>query len=215
MSILILLILDFDESAAGALTISKKGIKLGAGLTNYRSENKHFGYEWKAGFCAGGFISLKVNDYISVQPEILYTAKSTQSKNIAYYGIDVVYRFEVNIHEYMKYIELPILCELTLSRGEYVLPNFYVGPYFAYILSQKYKEEPPVPENGHVPYYTNSGPCKDVDYGLVFGGSFDFKFIALLFTIDLRYTYGMSNLYESDYYERKNNGISIMMGVCF
>jgi hypothetical protein len=95
-----------------------------------------------------------------------------------------------------------------------VLPDFYVGPYFAFKLSQKTKEDPPAPENSRIPYYTNSGSCNGVDYGLVFGGSFDFRLMALLFSIDLRYTYGVSNAYESDYYKRKNNGIFMMMGVC-
>lgn len=128
--------------------------------TTYSLENTIEKFDAKRssvmGFCIGGFITYNLNDYIAIQPEILYSAKGSkwefedELEVYTYYPweeetggttrIDttvVTYSGEQTIK--MNYVDIPILVKITLPTGKKVVPNFFFGPTFSINLSAKNK----------------------------------------------------------------------------
>src|SRR5262245_19689113 len=57
------------------------GFKLGSNYSNvYDIENEEFTDDPKFGLAIGGFLSLPLNKYIGLQPEVLYSQKGFQGK---------------------------------------------------------------------------------------------------------------------------------------
>ena len=153
------------------------GIKGGLNLSTLYAENVD-DTKMLTGFNLGLFAKLPLSDHFAIQPELYYTTKGAEVKyNNAF--VDGTARFNLN------YIELPIL--LVVSITDFV--NFHVGPYAAYLISGKAKNESNInlfdfEENLDTDDYNK------FDLGIAAGVGLDFKAISL----GLRYNHGTTKI---------------------
>ena len=151
--------------------------------------------ENKSGFCGGGFITFNISDVFAIQPELLITQKGTKEiiRDWSFFG-----SYDTNTLK-ITYLEIPVLAKFSiLSKAR---PNFFIGPALSLKLSASSEFL------GNT--YDVSDSFNSVDFGLVFGGGFDFGGLVL----EARYTRGLTSIVEIG--DAKNSVISVMLGYSF
>ncbi len=126
-------------------------------------------------FNAGFYSVFPINDFIAIQPELLYSRK----------GAELVYNnaFADGTAKFkLDYIELPVLLKLNLTENF----NVHVGPYAAYLVNAKVTNET---ENGTFDFEDNydTNDFQKFDAGISAGVGFNFNPI----NVGVRYNYGL------------------------
>ena len=153
------------------------GIKAGVNFSNLYSKDDG-DTKMKTGFNVGVFSKLPLSNHIAIQPELYYTAKGAE---ITYNNtfVDGTAGFHLN------YIEVPLLIVGNIT--EFV--NVHAGPYAAFLISGKVKNE------SNVSLFDFEENLDTEDYntfeaGLAVGAGIDIK----AFSIGLRYNHGFTNV---------------------
>ena len=188
--------------------LSKKGVKIGLNLSTIRiSDNENADdindmYKTKFGGSIGGFVTIDINEQLSVQPEIYYTMKGTDIE------------LEIMNHTFkgsmtLNYIEVPILVVFKLQPGI----GLYGGPSLSYFLNgtttnedEDGKEKTEDIDKDEISVY---------DLGLVVGGSYT---LPEGISIDLRYTLGLLNVNDESKNDKStinNHLFQLMVGYSF
>jgi hypothetical protein len=153
----------------------------------------------KIGLVAGAFVEFGVNDVFSVQPEVLYSQKGAKGTVMFDEAVDVTITTD--------YVEIPILMKFTLGGGR-VRPFVFTGPVPAMNIGAKVKLE----ALGEALEEDLSEDVKTADFGWVFGGGFE----AGGFSVDARYTLGLTNFNEPTFDDAdddiKNHAFSVLVG---
>jgi hypothetical protein len=186
-------------AAARAQTITPKfGISLST-ISASKSTNPDInsGVKNKIGISGGLAVEFVLKKRISIQPELLYVQKGNKYFLRANTGISTDYIITLN------YLEVPVLIKAKFDHF-----YFNVGPSLAMGLDGNYKittNHPAIPHhmNGKIKFGKSSdeNPDNDVyidrrfDIGLQIGGGY---VLANLIMIDLRYGFGMTNIYGND-----------------
>lgn len=103
------------------------GLKIGTNYSNvYDSEDDDLVADGKFGFAAGAFVSIPFNQYVGIQPEVMFSQKGFKSSG-SFLGSD----YEVT--RTTNFIDVPVL--LAVKPVEEVTILF--GPQFSYLMSQK------------------------------------------------------------------------------
>jgi hypothetical protein len=164
------------------------GLKAGVNVSSFGGE----GYptdvdDFKLGFLTGIFISYDVTDLFSIEPSILYHVKG------AVFWENSGSNVSGKRYDDLTYLEIPLAFRLHFrSRDREVRPNFLIGPYFAYLLSSKYRATGGLAEEyGSMGYLVG---VKKYDYGYFFGFGCDFW----KFSIDLYYSQGLTTIDDTD-----------------
>jgi len=149
----------------------KGGLKVGLGLSTLTGADTFADASSKLGFAAGAFADFGVSPSFSVQPEVLYATKGTQS------SIDSAAKWN------LTYINIPVLAKLKLGNLKAsMVPTVFAGPQLGLLLSSKMT-------NG-----TNDVDMKDVtnstDFAVVLGAGLDIQ----KFSLDVRYDLGLTSL---------------------
>ena len=97
------------------------GIKGGANVANVNGDFVDALGDWKStvGFCGGIFLELNFGRVLTIQPEVLYTMKGTDTADGGKLKFD--------------YVEIPILLKLRIPTGS-VHPFVFAGPAFGFTL---------------------------------------------------------------------------------
>ncbi len=97
------------------------GIKGGANVANVNGDFVDALGDWKStvGFCGGIFLELNFGRVLTIQPEVLYTMKGTDTAEAGKLKFD--------------YIEIPVLLKLRIPTGS-VHPFVFAGPAFGFTL---------------------------------------------------------------------------------
>ena len=183
------------------------GLKAGLNMANLTDEPEGESYKMKMGVALGGFAVYKVNDNLSIQPELLYTQKGNEIE-YSYEDYDYSYadwwNHPVTVTEKFKikldYIEIPVLAKYSFSPGESVCPFIFGGPALGILMSAKVDSE------------DIKSDCNSMDIGLVLGGGVELESGV---SIDLRYDMGMTKVFKSEEGytpKQKNTVISLMVG---
>lgn len=212
MAALMLLITSgFAQSTSTG--IESKGLKLGFGFSYMSTSYDELAelFEYKAGFQGGGFLSYRMSPRFSLQPELLIVVKGTKQG-----GFLSLFDWASN------YIEVPVLVKYHLADQSRFKPVFYAGPSFSYLLSSE------IDILFFEPFDVTDGMHR-LDLGLVLGAGLALKRL----TFDVRYTFGMTNVIDSDYFNKlteaepddfyymtsdpdvKNGFLSFMLGFTF
>ncbi len=173
----------------------EKGFKFGLSLANWSGASIDEEFTSRTGFAAGVYLGLKISEGFSLQPEILYVQKGTK---IADSDSKVVFRAD--------YLEIPILAKYAFSLSPDVRIFVFAGPAIALKVSGKLFVE--------VDDFSDSydlEELKSTDIGLAFGGGIEIPLGALRLSADLRYTLGLTNIYEGD--DIKNGAFLILIGI--
>ena len=167
----------------------KVGIKGGINLATFAGEDSD-GAALKVGPLAGVALNLGINDMFSVQPEVLYSVKGTQS--------DEDSKAKLNLN----YIDVPVL--LKVNAGGLF---FELGPQLGILASAKSKYED---ESDDV-----KDTFKTVDLGYAAGLGYQ---LDGGFNLGLRYNGGITNIFDLDVEEEpkvRNSAFQFHVGYMF
>lgn len=180
------------------------GVKGGLNLSGLRGSSGLF--DSKEGVVAGAFGVYDFAPEFGVEIDGLFTMKgakaSGQSVDANGNPIGVNEGFII-----LDYVEFPILARFNVpSQGE-VKPHFYAGPTLAFKLDARatYSQFPS----------QDLTAARTLDSGLAFGVSADFMMGERKLVIDGRYGFGLTNAFDWQGPDLKNDVFSIMAGVSF
>lgn len=196
------------------------------GYNNYDNSLKSFGFKGglnfsnissnsdinnKIGFIAGFFYKHNFSKLFSVQSELLYSMKGCKFAPQEIVDEDGNSLGEFITSWNLNYIEIPILVKLNIDTERIIKYYFYLGPCIGYNVSSTFKMSN---SSG-----SGSGNKKgDIDGintfelsllpGVIF--EFDDKF-----AIDLRYSSGITNIFEGDSFgeKEKNSVFSLLLSM--
>jgi len=137
----------------------------------------------RLGLVAGGFAELCVDDYSSIQPEVLYSQQGVKYSD--HDGYDGTLKLD--------YINMPVLFKFKATK-EFVLE---AGPQVGLLLSAKDKYDSP----------TDSGiadikdDIENIDFGANLGLNYDLQ---NGWFFGARYYLGLSNIYQNSDVKNKN-----------
>ncbi|WP_366518034.1 porin family protein, partial [uncultured Flavobacterium sp.] len=160
-----------------ATTGASFGIKGGVNFSNLYTEDIDDNNVLTS-FNVGVFVSMPITNFLSIQPEFLYSRK----------GAELVYdnAFASGTGKFkLNYIEAPILLKVNLTENL----NIHAGPYFAYLIDAEVTNES---NSGDFDFEENvdNDDFNKFDYGLSAGAGFDFDSIGF----GVRYNYGLSTV---------------------
>lgn len=186
------------------------GVKLGMNISDFRgNEVEGLGelIDWKAGFCGGFFMSYAVNDWFTVQPELLYSMKGMK---IGMFGFSAL-TFSLD------YIEVPVLAMAKLPLKSRLKPFVYAGPVIGFnvrsnmsvgLFDDEYEVD--------LTEYVNT-----TEFSLAFGGGINVVVAGRELILEVRYVPGLTNILDEkveetgESIEWKNDTISILAGLAF
>jgi len=103
------------------------GAKVGLNYSNkYDSQGEKYSADGKVGFAAGAFVSIPLNGFIGIQPELLFSQKGFKATSTVL-GADVTLTRTTN------YIDIPIFLAIKPSQMLTIL----AGPQYSYLIKQK------------------------------------------------------------------------------
>jgi len=184
------------------------GPKMGLNISDFRgidmpSEGELL--DWKAGFCGGAFLAYPINDWFTVQPELLYSMKGMKVGFLVWSaGIS------------LDYIEIPLLAMLTIPTESRFTPNIFVGPAFGFNV----RAEVFVGEIGDTDVFDLEDAVKFYEIGFVFGIGANIEVGPGEIMTDIRYIMGLTDVFDIDasedsFVDAKNDVIAIMLGYGF
>lgn len=152
---------------------------LKGGITFYKGTIDFAGFEESTnsalGFTAGVYAEFPLSDYISIQPEVLYTQKRTEESDDF---------FDTDNQVTFTYLDVPLLLRLNLPLEGSISPFVTAGPYVGYLLDAKDEF------NGETEDISEF--IEDLNYGFIIGGGIQFG----NFNVEVRYDIGLANIYD-------------------
>lgn len=189
---------------------SEVGLKGGLNFSNFYSEEVD-DQNIRTSFHAGMYFKAALNQFLAIQPELLYSRKGSTTQ------YDNVLTGDGEISNNLDYLELPVLGVFNLTDNI----NVHAGPYFAYLMSATLENES---ENRNFNFVEdlNEEDFERLDYGIAAGVGFEFETLRF----GLRYNYGLSDIgksqtytlngseYQSDQFKNtRNSTLSIYLGL--
>ena len=178
----------------GAFAQLDWGIKGGLNLANLTDNGDS---KFKPSLYIGAFAEFEINEFFSVQPELMYSRQGYFAKDG---GNKLWWR--------MNYLNLPVIAKLYVLEGL----SIDLGPQFGYLLNAKAK----VKQGGTTTTGKVKDTCKDFDVSFVLGASYK---ITDQFDISARYLLGLTKTNDinlpGDDTKCKNSVIQIGVGYRF
>ncbi|WP_228530398.1 porin family protein [Tamlana sp. I1] len=180
ISIAMLLIFGVTATSNAQINDTSKpqiGVKGGLNFSNLH-DNDVDDDNMLTSFNAGLYTNFPITNILSIQPELLYSRKGSESvyDNAIATGTA---KFKLN------YLELPVLLKINVADNI----NIHAGPYFAYLLNAKVTNETDSGDFDFEENYDNDDFNK-FDTGLSIGLGFDLDSVGF----GLRYNYGLSTV---------------------
>lgn len=177
------------------------GIRVGLNLANMVDKDDKVSYktDTRTSFNAGVMVDIPLLQSIYLQSGLYYTSKGFKDK-----GDDWKTTASAD------FIELPILASYRYDFGDAAQLQFNFGPYFAYGIGGKWKEE-----NGNKEYSDDffDDDTHKFDMGLQVGGGVT---ISQHYYIGVAYEWGLTNLWkDSDDDSLKSKNLMINVGYTF
>jgi len=183
-------------------SISNSGsAKVSTGFGGASSKNKS-----RLLFHLGGYSEIKVNDFFSVQPELLFSMKGGGSEaKSSVLGNSYEDKSTITL----SYLDIPVLARFNFGKGF----NLVVGPYLGFLVAAKYKSESISTVGGTTNTVKNEGSDKDgfntVEGGINLGVGYQME-NGLNFAV--RWVRGFGSIYDVSSYNRSNNVFQFSVG---
>ena len=182
--------------------VDKHAEEFGDGMNEIDGfDNFHFSNTPRISVNVGITRYFKINEFFSIQPEILFSMKGTKLSGSGDVTITenwetYTYNVEEDLIYTTNYLELPILAKFSIGDiDNKVKPYFIAGPYVSYIISSKIKVK--VKADGEKDKYKQKNDVyKNFDAGFDIGGGLEFSDG---FRIELRYQIGLIPVIEEMY----------------
>lgn len=193
LSILSIVILLFAINTSAQ---THYGLKAGLNISNLNGSDAG-NVDSRTGFLGGAFFAYDFNNMFSIQPEAFYSmkgAKQTESIN----GQTITGTFKLD------YIEIPVLLKLNipLESGSTVRPSIFVGPALDIKVASTVEVEA-----GGQSASADLENINSTDFGLVFGGALGFDVSGHELGFDVRYTLGLTTVFDSSIDADVKNGV--------
>jgi len=175
-------------STSNAQLLPAFGLK---GGVNFSTLNNADDVELKSGFIGGAYVKLNIPaSPVSLQPELLFAQYGADSES----GVGSL---EIN------YIQVPVLLNFGFNPpASPIKPKVYFGPYLGF----KTNAEADFEEIS----FDIDDSVKDTDFGVAVGAGVEIS----RFSIDLRYTAGLVNVFEDELEDGEKNGaIGLTVGI--
>jgi hypothetical protein len=151
------------------------GAKAGINISNvYDEKGEDFVADSKVGFAGGVYVSIPLNKYVGIQPELLFSQKGFQSTRTFDGGI-LFNDYTVKYSTTTNHLDIPI--QLQIKPVKFL--TVVVGPQYSFVLSKEDKRED---SNGNVNAdttdYNNNNIRKNI-FGLVGGVDFNISHLVI------------------------------------
>ncbi len=194
------LICVLSESSAAQTNVDV-GFKGGASLARFQGQDISYDVETKTGFTVGGLLTVSVNNYFAIQPEVLFVQKGTKGSVSAFeFSFQGVRYHEGYWEDRLNYLEVPVLFKLTIPVDAKVEPGLFVGPSFAIKLSAEEKWASTFSDSNGVLLGESSGVedidklIKDVEFGVAVGGDLKINVRFAKVFVDVRHTLSLTRI---------------------
>ena len=172
----------------GRVPFFQLGVKGGVNFT--KIDGQAFSNEFKYGYQAGAFATVKITNHIQIQPEVMFNQYNTR--------VDTAYNNVLNVKNLkdvqLNYLTVPLLLNLTPAK----FISFQVGPQFG-VLLDKHKN---LFENGKDAF---SGG----DLSMLAGVQLNLAG----FRLSGRYVVGLTNINDAGNSDKwKNQGFQVSVG---
>lgn len=189
------------------------GVEVGAGFFKFQGteERPLLPLETLIGFVGGFQGIVPIGDNIGVQAGIEFANKG------ASWGDQVATDNNGNVigtfktQHSVQYVEVPVYARYAMATESLVSPHVTLGPTFSFEMSEQVKFTGATDRSYDVSY------LKSFDFGGAVGLGADVQAGPGLWTFDLRYAHGFTNLAENAFYGSTvhNNGFEIMTGYLY
>lgn len=182
----------------GAFAQLSMGPKVGLNVSSLTGD----GTNYRAGVNVGVFANYRINNLLAIQPEFLYSMQGAAFD-------DVPVLTETLESSYTShYIDIPVLLKVYPWRGL----NVQVGPQFGFCVDDEYKLKLAGKElsSDDLKKYGYDQSARTFDFAIALGLGYEFDFGM---TIDARYNFGLTNIYEKG--DAKNTLLMISLGYEF
>lgn len=177
------------------------GPKAGVAITSVGGEDFEQ-LDSKMSVALGAFVQVPVgqNSPFSIRGEVQYIGKGGKIE-------DGGGTLKLNLN----YLEIPVFVKYSIPVEGKVMPNFFAGPVVGFLTSAKQKYE----YDGDEEEYDIKDFFKSTEFSLCLGGGVDVVMGASgVLSLDLRYEFGLANIYDVGLgdEEFKNNAIMFNAG---
>ncbi|HSW68409.1 MAG TPA: porin family protein [Bacteroidales bacterium] len=170
------------------------GPKVGFNTTTLSTDIDEIKTDFKANFQAGAFLRLGIKSYI--QPELLFTTKGGIFRNDdpgAVFGASEIK---------LTTLDVPILVGIRILDLKIANLRVMAGPVASFVIDKEVQNI----VNAENPVTVDD--IRDANWALQVGAGLDL----LMFTLDVRYEYGMSDISEIPETDLKNHLVSVTLG---
>ncbi len=159
------------------------------------------------GFVGGIAFNVALSDLIVIQPELLFSSKGYNHDTNEYdgWGIKTI----KNNHFKMNYLVLPVLINFEFFSKSTFSPRIYLGPEIGFLLNAY--------ETVDRRRESISDSFNPIDIGTTIGGGLKIRAGSGYLLLEVRYTFGMSSIYEGSVegWKNTNKTLGIMLGYGF
>lgn len=188
------LVLLFAIIAIGTSSFAqeiKYGVKGGLNLANFSGDDMNG--DSRADIYFGGFMRLKLTKSLAFQPEIVYSRQGSKDD-----------REESNLQFKTNFLNIPLLLRAKMFGTDKLYA--IAGPQIGIHLSSEFEED------GDTAKYDKA--MRDMDFSVAIG--LEYK-LNKQFSIDIRYNFGLSEIFNDDYVEidAKNSVFQVGIAASF
>lgn len=160
---------------------------------------------WRLGAAGGVSVTIGLGSWLSLQPELLFAAKGTTlgSADLTDSAGTVV--GSADITQANNYLEVPILARVAIPAGGLASPYLLAGPTVGVRLSEELRL------TGDASVSFDSDYVKGTDLGLALGAGVDVGRGRARWSLESRYTLGLTVATEGIYSDRARNGDLLVM----
>ncbi len=186
------------------------GVKLGLDFADFRGTGASFQedmLDWKTGLIGGVFLSYDVNDWLTLQPELIYAQKGMKL------GLFTFSALTINL----DYIEMPVLAVAKLPLKSKLKPFIYAGPVIGFNVRSKASTNLFETE-----FETSlSDVVQTTEFSLAVGVGITVRAWGREIILDGRYEPGLTDAFKkeptasSEAINWKNDTIAILAGITF
>ncbi len=176
------------ETSFGQLNL---GIKVGYNASKLSTNLDSISSNFKSGFQFGAFV--RIGKKVYLQPEVYYISQG---------GV-----FTSNLHNWKETVKIgsldvPVLLGFKLMDLKLVNIRIFAGPEASFVVNKS------IAEGGTSTGPLTSGDFKSVNWSIQAGAGVD----VLMFTLDIRYQAGLSQMINKSQYDSKNNVWVVSLG---
>jgi len=216
------------------------GIKAGLGIANFKGSGVNvtgvvpYTNNSLLGAAGGCALNVKFTDIIGAEVDVLYSMKgskaegtnSWQGYDFNFPGVLLTIVTTAEQKYTINYLDIPVLVKFLVPLQGRVKPAFFMGPSFNMLLSSKMNQvidssffdstgitviKAPVSIDSTMDRKSSSKP---LDVGLVVGASAEMEMGPGDVVVDVRYSFGLSDIYKKDSWlaSLQNTHFAIMVG---